>query len=121
MPGETMNPRRRFRETLLFGSPDRVPLDPGWPRLSTREVWHAQGLPREVGPESVLEYAYREAGGRLPWSPPEAWYPMDERMIPRFEEKVIERRGRTMIVQDWKGNICEISSEFGPEYRRSTS
>ncbi|MCL5019082.1 MAG: hypothetical protein M1426_01205 [Patescibacteria group bacterium] len=39
-------------------------------------------------------------------------------MIPQFEEKVIEKKERTLIVQDWKGNICEISSEFDPTYLR---
>jgi uroporphyrinogen decarboxylase len=39
-------------------------------------------------------------------------------MIPAFEEKVIERRERTQIVQDWKGNICEISNEYSLEYLR---
>ena len=26
-----MNPRERFRETLLFGHPDKIPLHPGVP------------------------------------------------------------------------------------------
>jgi len=34
---------------------------------------------------------------------------VDFRMIPQFEEKIIERRPGTLVVQDWKGNICEIS------------
>jgi uroporphyrinogen decarboxylase len=39
-------------------------------------------------------------------------------MIPEFEEKVIEVRESSQIVQDWKGNICEIGLEFGTEYLR---
>jgi uroporphyrinogen decarboxylase len=39
-------------------------------------------------------------------------------MIPPFEEKVIERKVRSQIVQDWKGNICEIGNEFTTEYLR---
>lgn len=39
-------------------------------------------------------------------------------MIPMFEEKVIECKERTQIVQDWKGNICEIGNEFTTEYLR---
>jgi uroporphyrinogen decarboxylase len=37
-------------------------------------------------------------------------------MIPEFEEKVLERRQRTLVVQDWKGNVCEISDEFGTRH-----
>jgi uroporphyrinogen decarboxylase len=40
-------------------------------------------------------------------------------MIPMFEEKVLERRERTQIVQDWKGNICEIGNEYTVEYLRN--
>ncbi|MFH1708887.1 MAG: hypothetical protein ABIF71_13365 [Planctomycetota bacterium] len=40
-----MTPRRRFLETLLFGKPDRVPLDPGHGRESTRDRWYGEGLP----------------------------------------------------------------------------
>ena len=29
-----MNQRERFRETLLFGQPDRIPLMPGAPRMA---------------------------------------------------------------------------------------
>ncbi len=37
---------------------------------------------------------------------------INSRMIPEFEEKIIEQKERTQIVQDWKGNICEISNEY---------
>ena len=43
-----MTERQRFREALLFGSPDKVPLLPGWGRESTLEAWHQQGLPEGV-------------------------------------------------------------------------
>jgi uroporphyrinogen decarboxylase len=39
-------------------------------------------------------------------------FQLHERMIPEFEERVIERRERTVVVQDWKGNICEISDQY---------
>jgi len=39
-------------------------------------------------------------------------------MKPEFEEKIIERKKDSQIVQDWKGNICEISNEFTTEYLR---
>jgi hypothetical protein len=113
-----MNGRERLVETILFGRPDRVPLEPGWGRKSTREVWHAQGLDPAIEPERIAEHAYRAAGGRLPWPEKGEPFPVNERMIPQFEEKVLERKGDTQIVQDWKGNVCEISSAFGTEYLR---
>ncbi len=39
-------------------------------------------------------------------------------MIPEFEEKVIEEKADSLIVQDWKGNICEISNDFDVSYLR---
>ncbi len=112
-----MTSRERFVKTLLFGRPDRVPLDPGHGRQSTREAWHAQGLPRDVA--NIQEYAYRQAGGTLPWPEGGEDFPVNFRMIPQFEEKVISRGERTQIVQDWKGNVCEISNEFTTEHLRS--
>lgn len=115
--GRRMNPRERYLETLLFGQPDRVPLEPGYGRKSTREAWYEQGLPRDVS--NIAEHAYRQAGGVLPWSEGGETFPIDSRMIPQFEEKVIERGERTQIVQDWKGNVCEIGNEFTTEYLRN--
>jgi len=114
-----MTQRVRFRETLLFGTPDRVPLEPGSGRRSTRAAWRAQGLPESVAAEGIAEYAYRLAGGTLPWPSGGEGFAVNERMIPQFEEKVLERRGDTQIVQDWKGNVCEISSQYSPEYLRN--
>ncbi|MHC5035127.1 MAG: uroporphyrinogen decarboxylase family protein, partial [Planctomycetota bacterium] len=40
------------------------------------------------------------------------------RMMPEFEEKILEHRDGHYVVQDWKGNICEISDAFDPTYLR---
>lgn len=114
-----MNPRQRYLETVLFGNPDKVPLSPGSGRLSTREAWHKQGLPKSVEPSDIPEYAYRQAGGTDPWPHGGPGFPVNERMIPIFEEKIIEEKERTRVVQDWKGNICEISNEFDTNYLRN--
>ncbi|NLL82661.1 MAG: hypothetical protein GX230_00265 [Lentisphaerae bacterium] len=114
----TMTARQRELTTLTFGTPDVVPLSPGWGRKSTRSHWHATGLPVSVDPVDIPEHAYRQAGGILPWPAPRLWLSPNERMIPQFEEKIIEERGDTRVVQDWKGNVCEISSEFSLEYLR---
>lgn len=112
-----MTERQRFLETLLFGSPDKIPFQPGGGRESTRNAWRQQGLPEEVTDYNA--YAYRLAGGReeLPHGGP-GFY-VNERMIPQFEEKVIERRADSQVVQDWKGNICEISNRYTTEYLRN--
>ncbi len=110
-----MNERQRYLETMLFGKPDRVPFTPGGPRESTLSHWRKQGLP-----EGVDWHAYmRERIGIEPAQPggPGVW--IKPTMIPEFEEKVIEERQDTLVVQDWKGNICEISNRFDVSYLRS--
>lgn len=112
-----MTERERMLETMLFGKPDRIPLTPGGGRKSTREAWYRQGLPQEV--TDYNEYAYRQVGGRLDWPKGGEGFAVQERMIPEFEEKVIETRADSLVVQDWKGNVCEISKEFNVEYLRN--
>jgi uroporphyrinogen decarboxylase len=114
-----MTPRQRYVETILFGKPDLIPLQPGAGRKSTRERWHKEGLPAEITlPEAINEHAYRLSGGKLPWPKSGEDFQIVHRMIPEFEEKVIEKKGDTQVVQDWKGNVCEIGAEFGVEYLR---
>jgi uroporphyrinogen decarboxylase len=100
-------------ETLTFGSPDRIPFEPGGPRESTRRAWADQGLEGEDWYRGVCEHL----GVRIPRS---GWLGVGVsfRMIPQFEEKVLERRDGHLVVQDWKGNICEISEQFDLTYLR---
>ena len=113
-----MNDRERYIETLRYGKPDRIPLMPGAGRESTRKVWHSGGLPEGIERADIAEYAYRECGGTLPWPKQREGFPVNHRMIPLFEEKVIEERERSLVVQDWKGNICEIGKQYSVEYLR---
>jgi hypothetical protein len=108
-----MTPRERTLETLLFGKPDKVPFQPGGPRESTLKAWHAQGLPANANWFTSL---CAEIGVQP--DQPKIWgHPgVDFRMIPEFEQKVLERRAGSLIVQDWKGNICEISDQYDPSY-----
>lgn len=107
--------RQRYLETILFGKPDRVPFSPGGPRESTLKNWHEQGLP-----EGVDWHAYmREQIGIEPASPGGTGVWIKHTMMPQFEEKVIEEREDSIVVQDWKGNICEISKRFDVTYLRS--
>ncbi len=79
--------------------------------------WHRQGLPEDV--ENVEEFAYRCVGGTLDWPSSGDPFTVNERMIPMFEEVVLEQKTDSRIVQDWKGNICEISNEYTVEYLRN--
>ncbi len=114
-----MTSRQRMLAALLFGTPDRVPLGVGGGRESTRARWYSEGLPKTVSPGEIAEYAYRQAGGVIPWPTGGAGFGVDHRMMPMFEEKVIELRPNSQVVQDWKGNICEIGLEFSPIYLRN--
>ena len=110
-----MNDRERYLATLQFGRPDKIPFWPGHPRESTRREWRKQGLPAGVEWEDYL----REQIGIEPLQKgdqPLVW--VKHEMMPQFEEKVIEEKERTLIVQDWKGNICEISKDYDVTYLR---
>ena len=114
-----MNPRERYLATIQYGNPDCVPFMPGGGRRSTLERWHREGLPEDV--TDTLTYVKQMLD--IPDAPAkQAWTTsgVNFGMIPEFEEKLIEHRPApkgstsrgTLIVQDWKGNVCEISDEF---------
>jgi uroporphyrinogen decarboxylase len=111
-----VNARERYRSALLFGQPDKIPLQPGGPRESTLRAWREQGLP-----DGVRYYAYlletlgierEESQSRVPLG-------VSFKMIPTFEEKVLEHREGHYIVQDWMGAITEISDQYDYTYIRS--
>ncbi len=111
-----MEERERFREAVLFGQPDKVPLRPGHPRESTLAIWHQQGLP-----EGVHWYAYLMEVLGIPFEPPPPRIDLGVsfKMIPTFEEKVLEHRDGHYIVQDWMGAITEISDRYDYTYIRA--
>jgi uroporphyrinogen-III decarboxylase len=111
-----MNPRERFRETLLFGQPDKVPLSPGGPRESTLRAWHGQGLPEDV---RWHDYLREILGIEREQTQPHVSLGVSFKMIPTFEEKVLEHKDGHYIVQDWMGAITEISDEYDYTYIRS--
>ncbi len=111
-----MNARDRFREALLFGTVDRVPLDPGYPRESTRAAWATQGLPEGADHRKALceELGIDDDPGVRGMGEAVSF-----KMIPEFEEKVLEHRDGHYVVQDWMGAITEISDEYDYTYIRS--
>jgi len=111
-----MTPRERWLETILFGSPDRVPLSPGGPRESTLATWWQQGLPEGANYFTTLL--------DLLGIQPERQKPMPGlgvsfRMMPEFEEKVLEHRDGHYVVQDWMGAVTEISDRYDYTYIRA--
>ena len=112
-----MTDRERFIATMTFQKPDRIPLHPGGGRKSTLAAWHQQGLPADVS--DYTSYAFKQLG--IPTPPQAGWIDpgVDFRMVPQFEEKLIERRPGSLVVQDWKGNICEISDQYDVSYLRN--
>lgn len=111
-----MTARERFIETLKFGTPDKIPFEPGKPREKTLARWHQEGLPKN---RNWFEFLCESIGITAP--PPS--YPsfdavVNFRMIPTFEEKVLEHRDGHYIIQDWMGNIVEISDEYDFTYIR---
>ncbi len=110
-----MTPRKRFREALLFGAPDKVPFSPGGPRESTLAMWRQQGLPEGVDYYDtlldILGMAREDSG-------PQVNLGVSFQMIPKFEEKVLDHKDGHYIVRDWMGAITEISDEYDYTYIR---
>jgi uroporphyrinogen decarboxylase len=100
---------------LGFGKPDKYTLNPGKPRESTLAAWHQQGLPEEV---DWYAYLMQILGIEPPETQPQIDLGVSFKMIPTFEEKVLEHRGGHYIVQDWMGAITEISDEYDYTYIR---
>lgn len=110
-----MTDRERYLQSLLFGKPDRIPFQPGGPRESTLKHWHATGLPEGV---DWQRHTWEQIGIEPPSTGGSGVF-LHHQMIPQFEEKVIEEKQDSLIVQDWKGNICEISRRYDVSYLRS--
>ena len=111
-----MNERERYLETILFGSPDRVPFSPGGPRESTRRRWCSEGLPED---RNWRDFLFEVLGIERGPAGKRGGLGVNFRMIPLFEEKVLEHKDGHYIVQDWMGNVVEISDEYDYTYIRS--
>ncbi len=111
-----MTQRERFRETILFGNPDKVPFSPGGPRESTLAAWHQQGLAEG---RDYYEVLLEVLGVERELTQPQVGLDVSFRMIPQFEEKVLQHKNGHYIVQDWMGAITEISDRYDYTYIRS--
>lgn len=113
-----MNSRERTLSTLLFGQPDKIPFEPGMPREKTLLRWHDEGLPKGADWFGVLCQILGINPDRYTKLPVEANHLIDFRMRPQFEEKVLEHKHGHYLLQDWMGNIVEISDEYDYTYIR---
>lgn len=111
-----MKIRDRFIAAVLGQTVDHPLLFPGKARMATIQQWEKQGL--APGADWVKQLA-EETGIPREALATELRAQANIRMNPCFEEKVLERKERSQIVQDWKGNICEISNDFDVTYLRS--
>ncbi len=112
-----MTPRERHLKTLLFEKPDKIPFQPGGPREKTLKRWHQEGLPKNV---YWLDHLCHTIGIQQDKPSKKVSSPnVNFRMIPTFEEKVLEHKDGHYIVQDWMGNITEISDEYDLTYIRN--
>jgi len=111
-----MNSRERYIASLLFGQPDRIPFDPGGPREKTLKRWHSEGLSPD---RDYMDALCETIGIRRDGASGGVQPGIDFRMIPQFEEKVLEHKDGHYIVQDWMGNITEISDEYDYTYIRA--
>ena len=111
-----MTDRERFLEAVLFGRPDRVPLEPGHPRESTLEAWRQQGLPEHV---DWYDHLMQVLGIQHQPRRHLADLAVSFKMIPTFEEMVLSHRDGHFVVQDWMGAITEISDTYDYTYIRT--
>lgn len=111
-----MNERERYIASITFGSPDKVTFSPGGPRESTLIRWRQEGLPEGV---HYFDELCRLLGLDNPAPEHRVSPDVSFRMIPEFEERVLEHRDGHYIIQDWSGGVVEISDTFDATYLRS--
>ncbi len=112
-----MNERERFLAAVLFQRPDKIPMQTMGPRESTLAAWHSQGLPEG---QDWFAAMCGNIGLDYDFPKQEVIDPgVSFRMIPAFEEKVLEHKNGHYLVSDWMGNIVEISDKYDYTYIRN--
>jgi len=98
-----MNTRERFLKVMNWSKPDRVPnMDFGyWDETIAR--WKSEGLPTQIKKSEDLETHFGLEGYELIPA-----LPVKNGLFPEFEEKVLDRKGPYLIIQNREGNICKI-------------
>ena len=98
-----MTPRERFIKTLTFDNPDRVFYHFGNPRESTMNSWYLQGLPRM----SNAEFYDFVGMDRLDWAAP-----VNTRLVPPFETRIIEENEKGRIWMDGMGIVMHDAGKL---------
>ena len=114
---DSMNERERFITTLTFKQPDKIPMQTMGPRESTLKAWSSQGMDRH---SNWFKALCRKIG--VTYDFPEKPFidpGIDLRMIPQYEEKILSHEKGHYILQDWMGNVIEISDTYDATYIRS--
>lgn len=88
-----MTPRRRFLETMGFGSPDRIPYWDHGTLPGTLEKWRREGFPEHT---TIPEYFHLD---------PREVIAVDFSMCPRFEYALLAEEGEYRIFRDMLGNV----------------
>jgi len=71
---EKMSSRERFRQTMSYGTPDRVPYFEEGIRKDVLRAWRAQGLAGDTDLAALFPSDHRERI-RWTWNPVQSFYP----------------------------------------------
>jgi uroporphyrinogen decarboxylase len=108
--------RERYKNTILFNNPDRIPLHPGHPRESTLAAWKSQGLPQDT---DYMAAALGELGIDRHAALKFHGVAVSFRLYPEFEQVVLEHRDGHYVIRDWSGAITEISDQYDASYLKT--
>jgi uroporphyrinogen decarboxylase len=99
-PSGKLTSRERFRRVMHYQNVDRIPNFEFGYWNETLPTWHSQGLPLEIDNE---EKAYKFFG-----IDSYKYVPIQNGLLPQFEQKVLEETQEYMIIIDAEGIKCQI-------------
>ena len=87
-----MTGRERFKKVFSYELVDRVPnYEQGvWPQTKAR--WVSEGMP-----DDAIGFHFWEPGSEIFGLEPKTVVPVHSRMLPEFEEEVLDEDDRTII------------------------
>lgn len=112
-----MNPRKRYLETMLFGSPDKIPFSPGNGRESTIARWKKEGMPEGMSQREALLKAIDIEDDKT--KKVFNFNGVNFKPFPAYEEKILKHENGHYIVQTEFGSIVEMADNFNLIHLRS--
>ncbi|MFZ5517799.1 MAG: uroporphyrinogen decarboxylase family protein [Candidatus Zhuqueibacterota bacterium] len=110
-----MTTRERLNKVLHWQKADKIPnVDFGyWDE--TIQLWHSQGLPKEVATNEDVERYLGLDGVEI-----FLWFPVRNGLYPWFENKTLETHSNYKLIQTHEGNICRVPlvGESIPQYEK---